>query len=69
LIALSFSGRLIAITETGPRCSTVTTVIFLHLSHLSGFPAKVGTHLSAPETVEKWTPTFVGATSWQMHRP
>jgi hypothetical protein len=47
----------------------VTTVIFLHLSHLSGFPAKVGTHLSAPETVEKWTPTFVGATSWEMHRP
>jgi len=27
LIALSFSGRLIAITETGPRCSMVTTDI------------------------------------------
>ena len=29
LIAFSFSGRLIAMTETGPRFSTVTTLIML----------------------------------------
>jgi len=27
----------------------------------SGVPAKAGTHSSAPESVEKWAPTFAGA--------
>jgi len=32
--------------------------------HLSGFPAKAGTYLSAALPLDRWIPAFVGMTDW-----
>src|ERR1700735_187253 len=80
LMAFSFSGRLMAITETGPRCSTVTTDILnyslLHLgegwgpffNHASG--GSIGPGLRRGDIRRDWSllklPNFYRTTSWMV---